>query len=183
VVALALAVLAGCGAADPPAPAPIPLTPVGSVSPRGADADGSRLAVTVKTVIDGDTLMVTGLPEGTALVRLIGINAPETGNGRTIRECFGREAARWLEGQLPRGSRVSLAYDVGARDRFGRRLAYVYGAEGAFLNAALVESGYAQTMTIPPNVRHAVELRALERRARGERRGLWGACPDAGRRR
>jgi micrococcal nuclease len=132
--------------------------------------------VTVKRVVDGDTLLVTGLDPGAVLVRLIGIDAPETGDGRTVRECFGPEARSWLGAHAPRGSRVRLVFDVGARDRFGRRLAYVYRDDGALLNAALVENGYARTMTIRPNVRHAEELKALERRARADGRGLWSAC-------
>ncbi len=136
-----------------------------------------KLDVTVKTVVDGDTILVSGLPEGSGLVRLIGIDAPETGAGRTTRECFGPEARRWLADRTPAGSRLRLVPDVGERDRFGRRLAYVYAADGAFLNAELVAGGFATTMTIRPNVRHADELHALERRARAERRGFWAACP------
>jgi micrococcal nuclease len=139
---------------------------------------GARLEVTVKRVIDGDTILVSGLPTGTGLVRLTGVNAPETGEGRTIRECFGIEARRWLADQAPPGTPLRLVFDVGQRDRFGRLLGYVYRADGTFLNAALVENGYAQTMTIPPNVRHAKELKELQRRARRENRGLWGACRE-----
>jgi endonuclease YncB( thermonuclease family) len=112
-------VLAGCAPADPPAPRTSDSPPRRASAPAESGAGG--LEVTVKHVIDGDTVLVTGLPEGSGLIRLIGVNAPETGSGRTIRECFGLEAARWLEGQVPRGSRLSLAFDVGPRDRFGRR--------------------------------------------------------------
>ena len=164
---------AASSAAGPPAP------PSPAVARAPAEPGAGRLDVTVKRVIDGDTVLVSGLPEGTALVRLIGVNAPETGTGRTTRECFGAEAARWLQGQAPRGSRLSLAFDAGARDRFGRRLAYAYRPDGLFLNAALVANGYATTMTIRPNVRHAAELQALERGARSQHRGLWAVCPDA----
>ena len=115
---------------------------------------------------------------GDGLVRLTGIDAPETGDGRTTRECFGPEARQWLRERAPAGTRLDLVLDVGERDRFGRVLAYAYRADGAFLNADLVSNGYARTMTIRPNVRHAKELQALERRARSERRGLWGACPE-----
>ena len=131
--------------------------------------------MTVKKVIDGDTLLVTGLP-GTELVRLIGINAAETGKGRTIRECFGAESARWLEEPTPPGTPLRLEFDVGERDRFGRLLAYAYRAKGTFVNADLVANGYAQTMTIPPNVRHEKLLREAQRRARSEDRGLRSAC-------
>ena len=134
--------------------------------------------MTVKRVVDGDTLLVHGLPPGNSLVRLTGVNAPETGDGRTTRECFGPEARRWLADQVPPGTRVSLALDVGERDRFGRLLAYAYRPDGVFLNADLVANGYARTMTIRPNVRHAKELQALQQRARAQRVGLWGACPS-----
>ena len=71
--------------------------------------------------------------------------------------------------------------DEGPRDRFGRLLAYAYRADGTFLNAELVANGYARTMTIPPNVRHAKELGELQRRARSQKRGLWAVCPEEGR--
>ena len=177
---LALALQIGChGPAAPPASSPPPAD-TRRASQAQAVPDG--VEVTVKRVIDGDTILASGLPAGTELVRLIGVNAPETGEGRTIRECFGVEARRWLSEQAPRGSRLRLVFDVGPRDRFGRLLAYAYRADGTFLNAALIEKGFAQTMTIPPNVRHAEELQALQRRARHESRGLWQKCPTDPRR-
>lgn len=146
-------------------------------------APGERgLEVTVRQVVDGDTLRVTGLPAGNGLVRLTGIDAPETGDGRTTRECFGPEAGQWLRDRLGRGARVKLVTDVDERDRFGRFLAYVYAADGAFLNSELVANGFARTMTIRPNIRHAKELQAAERSAKRENVGLWGACPDGRRR-
>jgi micrococcal nuclease len=177
VAACLLALCGGCAPADPPVPRVDP--PEARLSASAAAPRAEGLQVTVKKVMDGDTVLVTGLPEGSGLVRLIGINAPETGSGRTIRECFGAEARDWLARRTPPGTRLRLVPDVGERDRFGRRLAYVYAPDGAFLNAELVADGYAQTMTIPPNVRHAEALRALERQSRAGNRGLWGACSGA----
>lgn len=42
------------------------------------------------------------------------------------------------------------------------------------VNAELVRLGYAQVMTVPPNVRHAGVFRDLQREARAHGRGLWG---------
>ena len=47
---------------------------------------------------------------------------------------------------------------------------------GVFVNAALVRDGYAEPLTIPPNVAHAGELASLARAARHAGRGLWNAC-------
>lgn len=75
------------------------------------------------------------------------------------------------------GKRVELELDVEERDRYGRLLAYVRRAsDGAFLNAQLVERGYAQVLTVPPNVRYADRFLALQRRARERGAGLWSAC-------
>lgn len=168
-----------CAAPEPSAaPLASPSPPVTTVAERRAPraVTAREREVTVEKVIDGDTVLARGLPKGTELVRFIGVNAPETGRGRTTRECFGLEAERWISQRVARGSRLRLVFDVGERDRFGRLLAYAYLPDGTFLNASLVASGYAQTMTIPPNVAHADELRALERTARREGRGLWSAC-------
>lgn len=42
------------------------------------------------------------------------------------------------------------------------------------MNELLVARGYAQTLTIPPNVAFAARLAAAARRARRARAGLWG---------
>ena len=68
-------------------------------------------------------------------------------------------------------------FDAERRDRYGRLLAYVYREpDGLFVNAKLVRRGYAQPLTIAPNVAHASEFRRLARSARRGGRGLWAAC-------
>ena len=147
--------------------------------PPGAQAGPSPAAptqATVERVVDGDTIRVGG---GTS-VRMIGVDAPESAAlGRPV-ECFGPEASTALAGLLPLGTRLVLVADAQAADRFGRNLAYVYRlADDAFVNAQLVQEGLARAVAIEPNVAHAEELAALERRARRARAGLWGACPSA----
>ena len=61
------------------------------------------------------------------------------------------------------------------RDRYGRLLAYVYVGE-RFINAEMVQGGYARTLEIEPNTDKAPLLNRLERDAANAGRGLWGAC-------
>jgi micrococcal nuclease len=42
------------------------------------------------------------------------------------------------------------------------------------VNAELLRLGYAQVMTVPPNVKYAEEFLKLHRGAREAGRGLWG---------
>jgi micrococcal nuclease len=55
-----------------------------------------------------------------------------------------------------------------------RILAYAYLEDGTFLNAYLVENGYAMALTVPPNVRHSELFLKLQQNARITNRGLWG---------
>ena len=41
-------------------------------------------------------------------------------------------------------------------------------------NAEVVRRGFAQVMTIPPNVKYQERFLKLQREARTARRGLWG---------
>ncbi len=59
-------------------------------------------------------------------------------------------------------------------DKYGRILAYVYLQDGTFVNAWPVEHGYAQVMTVQPNVKYQDLLLKLQREAREAGRGLWG---------
>jgi micrococcal nuclease len=134
--------------------------------PAGVDVE-------VRKVVDGDTLEVTGGER----VRLIGVDTPETvAEDRPI-GCFGKEASRFMASVLPPGTGVRLVGDAEQRDRYGRLLAYVYRlADGLFVNAELLRRGYAQLLTIPPNIAHTDEFSALARQAREGSQGLWAAC-------
>src|SRR5215210_3346078 len=144
-------------------------------SPPVAERPGDGRTVRVARVVDGDTIRVE-LPSGEEAVRYIGIDTPESVKPGAPVECFAKRASAFNE-RLVGGERVRLVRDVEARDRYGRLLAYLYRArDGLFVNAALVRAGYAQPLTIPPNVAHAGELRRLAAAARRAGRGLWSAC-------
>lgn len=157
-----------------PAEAPPPVVPASP--PPGASSvpsvpDGER--TTVEDVVDGDTIVVAG---GTR-VRLIGVDTPETKDPNRPVGCFGAEASTFTATLVPPGTAVRLVGDVEQRDRYGRLLAYVYRrADGLFVNAELLRRGYAQLLTVPPNVAHTDEFVALSRQAREGGQGLWGAC-------
>jgi micrococcal nuclease len=139
-----------------------------------ADAGPERIARVVR-VVDGDTIVVR-LDGRDERVRYIGVDTPESVKPGTPVQCFAKAASAANE-RLVHGRRVRLAYDAERRDRYGRLLAYVYRAEDdAFVNARLVQDGYARTLTIPPNVRYADRFAALARGAREQQRGLWRAC-------
>lgn len=163
-VALVAAVLVGCGpASDEPAPTAAPAS--GNL-PAGVDA-------VVRKVVDGDTIEISGGED----VRLIGIDTPETKDPNRPVGCFGQEATTFMATLVPPGTPVRLVGDVEQRDRYDRLLAYVYRrSDGLFVNAELLRRGYAQLLTIPPNVAHTDEFVAIAGRARDASQGLWGAC-------
>ncbi len=164
-IALVLAVAAGVAVGTGAAPG-------GGGDGGGGGAAGSGR---VTRVVDGDTIHVA-LGGRDETVRYIGVDTPETKKPGSPVECFGRAAAAANE-RLVAGERVRLVRDAEARDRYGRLLAYVYRVrDGRFVNADLVRRGFAQPLTIPPNVRHAERFARLAREARGSGRGLWRAC-------
>ena len=155
----------------PPAPVTAPSTTAVPALPLAAPAGDEA---TVAKVIDGDTIEV----EGGRRVRFIGIDTPEVSGGV---ECYGREASARTAELLPVGTRVRLEYDVERTDRYGRTLAYVHRvSDGLFVNLDLARSGFAQQLTVPPNVAHAEEIRQAVAEARSATRALWSACPAAG---
>lgn len=132
----------------------------------------------VESVVDGDTIdvIVDGREER---VRLTGIDTPEEARRDTgaPAECFGDEATAFTESLLPVGTPVRLERDVEGRDDYGRLLAYVYRADdGIFVNYELVRQGYAQPLTIPPNVTFSELMVQAARDAEADDAGLWTAC-------
>jgi micrococcal nuclease len=139
------------------------------------DAAGGADTGSVVKVVDGDTIHVQ-VGDRREKVRYIGVDTPETKHPTKGVQCFGQKASEF-NASLVAGERVRLVRDVEERDRYGRLLAYVYRVrDGLFVNAELARLGYAQPLSIPPDVRFADRFAALAREAREQGRGLWSAC-------
>ena len=135
---------------------------------------------TVTKVVDGDTIHAK-FGDVTETIRLIGINTPETVDPRKPVQCFGAEAKARMKALLPVGTVIRLERDAEARDKYGRLLAYVYRvSDNAFINITMAQEGFADVMTIAPNVAHAEEFVAAVRLARDAGVGLWSSCESFG---
>jgi micrococcal nuclease len=130
----------------------------------------------VVRVIDGDTIRVRlDKPNESRTIRYIGVDTPETVAPDEPVQCFGKAASEFNR-RLVAGRRVLLVLGRERRDRYGRLLAYVRVEGGPVVEDELLRGGYARTLTIPPNDDRAGHFAAIERKARSERRGLWGSC-------
>lgn len=126
----------------------------------------------VSRVIDGDTIEV--LIDGEKkTVRYIGMNTPETVHPSKPVECFGVEASIKNK-ELVANKKVRLVKDISETDKYGRLLRYVYVGD-TFVNLTLVEEGYANAVSYPPDVTFNEEFRKAEQKARENKRGLWGS--------
>jgi len=126
-------------------------------------------------VVDGDTIHVQ---IGTRLekVRYIGVNAPEIPHEGRGWQTGGTRASA-INRTLVACQAVRLEFDIRHRDHDGRLLAYVRvrrARRALMANAEMLRRGYAQVMTIPPNVKHQARFLKRQREAREAGRGLWG---------
>lgn len=128
----------------------------------------------VNNVIDGDTIRVNG----TMRVRLIGIDAPETG------ECYYEESKNALA-NLINGEYVRLERDVDAVDDHGRLLRYVFlpsddlMEDDIFVNDYLLRRGFAKTLSQSPNSRYDPYFVSVREEALMQKQGLWDVCEDS----
>lgn len=113
--------------------------------------------------VDGDTFWVMVNPGKPEKIRLIGVDTPEVKwEGLTKEQPGGKEASEYLK-KLLKGKKVLLEYDVQKYDLYGRTLAYVYLEDSTFLNAHLLEMGFARLATYPPNVRYVERFTSTQK--------------------
>ncbi len=139
--------------------------------------------IIVTKVIDGDTFKMS---DGSK-VRLIGIDTPEkfdsdkldresdiSGRDKETIKKLGEAASEYVR-KLVEGKRVTLVSETGYEDldKYNRLLRYVYLEDGTFVNARIIEDGYANVYNAA-QVSKINEFRRLEREARENKRGLWG---------
>lgn len=138
-------------------------------------------------VVDGDTIAVQ-IERTIEKVRLIGIDTPESRRNdranlqaeRSKRDVktiiqMGKQAKEVMKGLLPKGTELRIEYDVQKRDKYGRLLAYVYTKDNTMINEEMLRQGYAQLLTIPPNVRYVERFRKALTKSQNEKRGLWAS--------
>jgi micrococcal nuclease len=176
--------LSGCASGSElaqPLDGPATARPSGTVAPAVEVVPAHVVHVT-----DGDTVRVR-MPDGRIeRVRFIGVDTPES----TIRiEPLGKESSAYTTRALA-GRDVFLELDVEDRDRYGRLLAYVWltrpsrgdatEVRAVMFNARLLLDGFAQVLTVPPNVKYVELFLVLQRESREAGRGLWALTPAAG---
>jgi len=120
----------------------------------------------VVEILDGDTIRLSN----GITVRYIGVDTPEEG------EPFYSEA-REANAKLVKGNTVRLEFDLQARDKYDRMLAYVY-VDTVMVNLRLLKEGLAVIYPYSPNLRHLQEFCAVQKEAREEHLGIW-SLPSA----
>lgn len=158
--------------------------------------------VTVVKVYDGDTvglsdgqkvrLIGIDTPEEHDSDKLFE-DARKSGQNIATIKAMGQKAhqftSRWVLGQT-----VRLEFDQERRDKYGRLLAYIYmpfphpslsslpragyivnvdGKKWYFINATIIQAGYATPMAIAPNDKHKAVFQSLYQQAQENHLGLW----------
>lgn len=129
----------------------------------------------VVRVVDGDTFRVL-IDGNEEVVRVVGIDTPETVRSGTPVECFGVEASNAAK-RLLENSRVALHVDEGqgTHDRYRRLLRYATLEDGRDFGTVMITDGYAFEYTYNTPYEKQTLYKTLENTARITDAGLWGA--------
>lgn len=148
-----------------------PLTIAAPAAARPAKVPKGAISVRVKKIVDGDTIDVVNSKGKTWRVRLLEVDTPERG------QCWFHAATARTAALLPVGKLAYVLRDRELKDRYGRRLFYVWNHRGSFVNRALVRHGYAKAVLYKPNDRYIRVMRADEAKARAAKLRIWsGKC-------
>lgn len=150
-----------------------------------------KFKAVAKRVIDGDTMVIffEGREE---TLRLIGIDTPEIGenqkalgeakrSGKDVKSLLemGKEAMLFVRGMVKPDETLNIELDIQLRDEYGRLLGYVFLKDGRMLNEEILRAGYAEVVTIPPNVKYIKRLYNAYLEGKENKRGLWNECITA----
>ena len=143
-------------------------------------------SATVVRVSDGDTIRVR-LEDGSEdTVRLLHMDTPETGG--SVGQCGGVESTDYLNWILSYASNgtVFLESDSTARDRYDRRLSYVWFAVDGdpnpyMANYSMILAGWAESETYEPDVKYKDQLDEAEQFSVNHVTGVRLQCGKFGR--
>lgn len=145
-----------------------------------ASAEPARIA----SVTDGDTfdIIVEGTPD---TVRMYHINSPELGGENRSQQCGAVEATRYLSFifALVPNQTVWLEYDETHRDRYDRRLAYVWfelNGDVYMVNEVMARNGWAESETYEPDDNYRDQLNDAEQFSVRHKLGVRELCDTFG---
>ena len=182
--------------------------PAGSVSEaayRAAEQDAARGKqeqhahldpatfdqVTVRHVVDGDTIAVMTATGEHASVRMVGLDTPESVAPQKERNCEeGVLASNHLKELVHEGDTLWLQYDTSVTDKYDRPLAYIWRELPAsaadaddpaiiargMLNAIQIIDGYGQARTYRPDTYHDGLFAQWRQEALADNRGVTHKC-------
>ena len=149
-LAIAL-VCGGCGSDAPSQPAPSPPS-----------------TVTVSSITDGDTLRFSPALEGTTILRMLHIDAPEM-----AQTPWGEQSRAELLRLAPAATTMRIETEQTRIDAFGRLLGHAVRSDGLDLNREQLRLGQAVLYVIWPNVDRFEDYRAAGIQAQEQGRGVW----------
>lgn len=122
---------------------------------------------TIKRIVDGDTFVTNSGQK----VRMIGMNTPEVFGEA---QYYGQEASDFSKQQLE-SKTVYLFKDASDTDKYDRLLRFVFiEGDSVMFNETLIVEGYANTMSLPPDVLYTKRFSLLKSEAQNNQVGLWG---------
>lgn len=133
----------------------------------------AKVYYSVKKFVDGDTFWIDDGSATGIKIRLIGMDTPEPRNTKKKKKHpMGKLVSDYVKTYLS-GKKLRFELDIKERDPYGRVLAYVFLEDGSFLNKQLLKMGYANLMTVPPNIKYVDDFVKAQTEARSNHRGLW----------
>lgn len=126
--------------------------------------------VGVIKIYDGDTFKTSNGKK----IRLIGINAPETGKKGKPAQPMANEAKQALIKLLATSkNKVGLRFDKDKHDHYKRQLAHAYLPNGTNIQQQLLQKGLAAHIVVPPNLDKLDCYQQAETSARQLQKGMW----------
>ncbi|WP_297134649.1 thermonuclease family protein [Terrisporobacter sp.] len=139
--------------------------------------------VTVKRVVDGDTIKIEDDNGNETSVRMLLIDTPEDTKKK---QYLGDIATNYAKDKLEVGSTIYIETDGKENDKYGRYLGYVWYKEDnrfKMYNREVVSEGLARVGYIYDAVRHLDVLKDAEYKAKKSQKNIWsinGYATDKG---
>ncbi len=148
---------------------------------KAAKEISGKNKIEVEDVIEGrfvsvnnDNTYVIKFNNGTkTTIKLIGVDIPESAVLPASNGEKDKAVADVVKEKIHEGDTLWLELGTIPQDNDGKILAYIYFEDGVMVQDWLLENGYAQTLTVPPNTKYSNRFAEIQQKAAENKVGLW----------